>query len=127
VIAAALAIAVAVGPLIGGAVTTFASWRWVFAGEVMIAIVILAGCGRSTTRRPRQRTRPDFIGAVLSITALSLLVLGVLQSRRVGLRQAETVGAGAAGNLPVIWLVAGGLLGIYLFFLWEGPGRAAGR
>jgi MFS family permease len=33
VLAAAGAMAVAAGPLIGGAVTTFASWRYVFAGE----------------------------------------------------------------------------------------------
>jgi MFS family permease len=36
-IAAAGAVAVAAGPLIGGAVTTFASWRWVFAGETVLA------------------------------------------------------------------------------------------
>ena len=35
------AIAVAAGPLVGGAVTTFASWRWVFAGEIVLVVVIL--------------------------------------------------------------------------------------
>ena len=36
-VAAAGAIAVAVGPLIGGFATTYFSWRWVFAGEVLLA------------------------------------------------------------------------------------------
>ena len=40
-IAAAGAVAVAAGPLIGGAVTTFASWRWVFVGEVFVVGIIL--------------------------------------------------------------------------------------
>src|SRR5262247_4264985 len=40
-VAAAGAIAVAVGPLIGGLATTYASWRWVFAGEVLLGAVIL--------------------------------------------------------------------------------------
>ena len=37
-VAAAGAIAVAVGPLIGGFCTTYFSWRWVFAGEVVIVV-----------------------------------------------------------------------------------------
>ena len=41
-VAAAGAIAAAVGPVVGGAFTTYASWRWVFAGEVLIVLVILA-------------------------------------------------------------------------------------
>src|SRR6188474_1233523 len=40
-VGAAGAIAIAVGPLIGGLATTYASWRLVFAGEVLLGGVIL--------------------------------------------------------------------------------------
>lgn len=55
-VAAAAAVAIAVGPLIGGAATTFFSWRWVFAGEVVMVLVILL-LARPITDAPRNTGR----------------------------------------------------------------------
>ena len=78
--------AVAAGPLIGGWVTTELSWRYVFAGEVVIVIGILL-LRRRLVRAPAIPHPPklDVVGVLLSAAGLGLVVFGILKSSEWGL------------------------------------------
>jgi len=126
-IAAAGAIAVAAGPLVGGAVTTFASWRWVFVGEVVLVGIILLGVRRITDAAPETRVAFDFGGAALSIVGLTLTVFGVLKSGVWGFVRSQPGAPSWLGVSPVVWLVLGGLLVIGVLLLWESRLEQRGR
>ena len=126
-IAAAGAVAVAVGPLIGGALTTYASWRWVFAGEVVLVVVILAVSRRIVDAPITVRPKIDVIGAILSAAGLAMLVFGVLRSGDWGLLQPNPGAPVWFGTSPVIWLISGGLLLLWLFLLWQRRMEREGR
>ena len=116
---AAGAVAVAVGPLIGGFATTYFSWRWVFAGEVLIVLVILALARRVHDAPAEGRIRLDWVGTILSAAGLGLTVLGVLRSTEWGWVLPKPDGPAIFGVSPVVWLILGGLLVIWLFLGWE--------
>ncbi len=119
-IAAAGAIAVAAGPLVGGAVTTFASWRWVFAGEAVIVVIISISLRRIHDTPPESHQRFDLVGALASIVGLSLTVFGILKSGTWGWVRPKGGGPSWFGVSPVAWLVTAGLLTIGALFLWVG-------
>jgi EmrB/QacA subfamily drug resistance transporter len=114
-VGAASAIAIAVGPLIGGLATTFASWRWVFAGEVVVGAGIVL-FGRRIVDRPVE-TRPhlDLLGALLWALGMGLAIFGVLQSGVWGWLVPAEGAPSILGMSPVVWLVLGGLVAILLF------------
>jgi len=118
-VASAGAIAAALGPLIGGLFTTYASWRWVFAGEVLIILVILLLARRVADTPAEEGVRLDLVGTALSALGLGLVVLGILRSGTWGFVQPKPDAPVWFGLSPVIWLVLGGGVVLLVFLWWE--------
>ena len=73
------AIAAAVGPLFGGVMTTFLSWRYGFACELIIVFIILLMQSKIPNFVPTEsKSDLDITGALISFVGLVLLVLGIL-------------------------------------------------
>ena len=118
-VTAAAAVAVAVGPLIGGFATTYFSWRWVFAGEVLIVIAILFLTRRIAAGEAERKVKLDLVGTAMSALGLGLIVFGVLRSGTWGFVRARPEAPEWLGLSPVIWLILGGGAVLALFIAWE--------
>jgi MFS family permease len=102
-VGAAAAIAAAVGPLLGGFITTYLSWRVGFLLEVVIIAIVLSGI-RLIHDVPYTGPRHiDLVGAVLSILGMGGIVLSILVWQEGG----ESVGAllaiGAIAMAGLAW------------------------
>ncbi len=126
-IAASGAVAVAVGPLLGGAATTYGSWRWVFFGEVLVVLVILLLARRIVDAPITAGTRLDLIGTVLSVVGLGTAVFGVLRSSEWGWITPKTGAPQLLGIALSFWLILFGLVVVWLFILWQNHLSAHGR
>ncbi len=102
-VGAAAAIGAAVGPLIGGFVTTFLSWRVGFLLEVVIIGIVLAGIGLV---RDTPYTGPrgiDVVGAALSVVGMGGIVLGILVWQEGGSAVAALMATGAVALGGLAW------------------------
>jgi MFS family permease len=136
IIGGVAAAAIAVGPVIGGFVTTTWTWRLVFVGEVVAVVAILLLRGRlKASPRPERIPRLDLVGAALSAIGLALVVFGILGSSAWGWiwpKGALTIGGTEItpfGFSIVPFLILGGLVVLGLFAEWGsvGPHAASTR
>ena len=113
-------VGIAAGPIIGGFFTTNLSWRWVFVGEVIIAVIIVAASRvindtASTSRRPKF----DVVGAGLSALGLGLIVTGMLQAGTWGFLTPKNSPVEPFGFSLTPFVVLAGLGLVWVFAWWE--------
>jgi EmrB/QacA subfamily drug resistance transporter len=103
-------IAFVIGPIVGGWLITYASWRWVFIINVPFAIAtaLLVAYAVPDTRRPGPRPRVDVVGALLCAFGLAGPVFALI----------EAPTRGFSDPLIVASLI-GGLLLLGCFVWWE--------
>lgn len=102
-VGASAAVAAAIGPLLGGFITTSLSWRVGFLLELVIIAIVLLGSGRIHDVPYTGPRQVDTIGAVLSVLGMGGVVIGILAWQEGGDAVAELLIVGAIGLGSLAW------------------------
>jgi EmrB/QacA subfamily drug resistance transporter len=116
----------ALGPLLGGWLTTNYSWRWGFRINIVVAAVLIFGSVLITECRDNiEKPDLDFMGVFLSATGLFWLVYGIIESSKFGWWKAKEVYT-FLGQSYHLWgysvtpfAIGLGVILLTLFMLWE--------
>ena len=104
-VGASAAIAAAVGPLFGGFVTTYLSWRVGFLFEVAVIAVVLSGIRLVHDVPYTGSRRVDVVGGLLSVLAMGGIVLGILLWQEGGESVLAVLAVGGAALVSLMyWL-----------------------
>jgi MFS family permease len=123
----------ALGPLIGGYMTTYSTWRLVFIGEdvVVLGVMLFLGLIPATVGR---KSKLDTTGAFLSAASLGMIVFGILKSGQWGwitptasVPTINGVPLTPLGLSPVFFLIIFGLILLEVFFRHEHTFIDAGK
>ncbi|MFB7892105.1 MFS transporter [Microbacterium sp. NPDC056044] len=102
-VGASAAIAAAVGPLLGGFITTFWSYRVAFGLEALIILVVLLGVGLVKDVKYTGDRSIDLVGAALSVIGMGGVVLGILVWQEGGSYVGIIIGLGAVALGGLAW------------------------
>ena len=110
---------IAVGPILGGWVTTNYTWRYVFVGEVILTLLIVLSVRLITDiARPKPVPKLDWVGSVLSALGLGLLVFGILRASEWGWITNANSPITPFGLSLAPFVVGAGLIVLGLFMRW---------
>jgi EmrB/QacA subfamily drug resistance transporter len=115
------AAASAIGPILGGFLTTHFTWRWGFRINVVVVAILLAGSVIIEDSGERRGKRIDWIGVALSAIGLFFVVFGIIESTTYGWIRAQKPfplwQPGTISITPVAWAIGFAILA--LFGIWE--------
>ncbi|HEX3099603.1 MAG TPA: MFS transporter [Patescibacteria group bacterium] len=124
----------AIGPILGGWLTTNYSWRWGFRINIFVVALVLAGAFLIKENHAlRQKAKIDFIGILLSATGLLSLVFAFIQASTFGWFKTKaplilfhhTLNLGSLSATPVF--LALGVIILTAFVFWERAYEAKGK
>jgi EmrB/QacA subfamily drug resistance transporter len=93
------------GLVLGGVITEWVSWRWVFFINVPIGIAVLVAAPAFLAESPRQPGRLDITGALASTAGMSALVYAFIRAASQGWSDRLTLGAFAAAAILLVAFV----------------------
>ena len=111
---------IAVGPILGGWATTELSWRYVFAGEVVLVLIILV-MTRRLDEAPRSgpAVHLDGVGTALSAVGLGAVVLGTLESSTWGWVKPKDSPFTVFGLSLTMYVIGAGAVLLWAFLKWQ--------
>lgn len=117
----------AIGPLLGGWLTTNYSWRYGFRINVVVAVVLVLGSLLITEYRDEQeKPSLDVIGVILSALGMLSVVYGIIEASTYGWFKAkktyEAFGQSYnfwGGTSITLYAILCGVIFLALFYLWE--------
>jgi len=100
---ATIGMAVAIGPLVGGALTTYAGWRWIFFVNVPIGVaVVLVGLRELVESRNEEAGGFDLLGFLTLTSGLFALVVALFQGNQWGWSSGRIMGLFAAAAILLV-------------------------
>jgi MFS family permease len=133
ILGAITGLAAALGPIIGGYVTTYLSWRYVFVAETIIMIGVLLVSKHIMDEKLTKKTTLDIKSVILSASGMGMLVLGVLQSKTWGWLIPKAIPSingyelAPLGISMVAYLILAGIIVLKLFISRQRDLEAKGK